>query len=139
MFVARPDKKRLLQLLLDDPDVESAIVFTRTKHGANRVVRDLERVGIDAAAIHGNKSQNARTRALDGFRSGDLRVLVATDIASRGIDVDGVSHVFNYDLPQYPRELRPPHRPDGPRGAGTGSRSRFVTRPRATISAISSG
>jgi ATP-dependent RNA helicase RhlE len=99
MFVAKPNKKRLLRELLRDPDIESAIVFTRTKHGANRVVKELDRAGVQAAAIHGNKSQGARTRALAGFKSGDIRVLVATDIASRGIDVDGVSHVFNYDLP----------------------------------------
>ncbi len=99
MFVSRPDKKSLLLELLRDPDVESAIVFTRTKHGANRVAKQLTRAGVEAAAIHGNKSQNARTRALAGFKAGDVRVLVATDIASRGIDVDGVSHVFNYELP----------------------------------------
>ena len=99
MFVAKSDKRRLLKSLLEGPEVESAIVFTRTKHGANRVVKELARAGIEAAAIHGNKSQNARTRALNGFRSGEIRILVATDIASRGIDVDGVSHVFNYDLP----------------------------------------
>lgn len=99
MFVQKSDKKRLLKSLLQDPEIESAIVFTRTKHGANRVVKDLTRAGIDSAAIHGNKSQGARERALAGFKSGSIRVLVATDIASRGIDVDGVSHVFNYDLP----------------------------------------
>jgi len=99
MFVDRPNKKRLLRDLLENPDIESAIVFTRTKHGANRVVRDLAKAKIEAAAIHGNKSQGARTRALAGFKKGTIRVLVATDIASRGIDVDGVSHVFNYDLP----------------------------------------
>jgi ATP-dependent RNA helicase RhlE len=99
MFVARANKKRLLRHLLEGSDVESAIVFTRTKHGANRVVKELDRVEIEAAAIHGNKSQGARTRALAGFKDGSIRVLVATDIASRGIDVDGVSHVFNYDLP----------------------------------------
>ncbi|HJN76611.1 MAG TPA: DEAD/DEAH box helicase [Myxococcota bacterium] len=99
MFVARADKKRLLRELLRDPEIESAIVFTRTKHGANRVVRHLVKGGVDCAAIHGNKSQAARTRALAGFKSGRVRVLVATDIASRGIDVDGVSHVINYDLP----------------------------------------
>ncbi len=100
MFVAKADKKRLLQALLkEDDSIESAIVFTRTKHGANRVVKELAKGGIESAAIHGNKSQGARTRALAGFKEGRLRVLVATDIASRGIDVDGVSHVFNYDLP----------------------------------------
>jgi len=99
MFVDRPNKKRLLRYLLKLPEVESAIVFTRTKHGANRVVRDLTKFGIEAAAIHGNKSQGARQRALAAFKAGEIAVLVATDIASRGIDVDGVSHVFNYDLP----------------------------------------
>ena len=99
MFVEKPNKKRLLKHLLQDPSIESAIVFTRTKHGANRVVKDLTKAGIEAAAIHGNKSQSARTRALAGFKSGELRILAATDIASRGIDVDGISHVINYDLP----------------------------------------
>ena len=77
-------------------------MFTRTKHGANRVVKELLKGHVASAAIHGNKSQGARQRALAGFKSGDLRVLVATDIASRGIDVDGVSHVINYDLPNIP-------------------------------------
>lgn len=99
MFVARADKKRLLSHLLADSAVESAMVFTRTKHGANRVTKELKKAGVEAAAIHGNKSQGARLRALAGFKSGEVRILVATDIASRGIDVDGVSHVFNYDLP----------------------------------------
>lgn len=99
MFVERPNKKRLLAHLLIESEVESAIVFTRTKHGANRVVKDLGKVGIEAVAIHGNKSQGARTRALSAFKSRTIRVLVATDIAARGIDVSKVSHVFNYDLP----------------------------------------
>jgi superfamily II DNA/RNA helicase len=77
-------------------------VFTRTKHGADKVVRGLEKSGIRAEAIHGNKSQNQRERVLAAFRDGSLRTLVATDIAARGIDVDGVSHVFNYDLPNIP-------------------------------------
>jgi len=102
MFCARPDKRRLLASLIQNRDVDSAIVFTRTKHGASRLVKQLDREGIAAAAIHGNKSQNARTRALNGFRSGEISILVATDIASRGIDVDGVSHVFNFDLPNEP-------------------------------------
>jgi ATP-dependent RNA helicase RhlE len=102
LFVTRPDKNRLLRHLLKDPEIESAIVFTRTKHGANRVTKNLVQAGVEAAAIHGNKSQPARQRALAGFKSGNLRVLVATDVASRGIDVDGVSHVFNYDLPNIP-------------------------------------
>src|SRR5207244_4599111 len=76
-----------------------ALVFTRTKHGANRVAQQLARVRISAEAIHGNKAQGARERALANFRSGTTRVLVATDIAARGIDVDGISHVVNFDLP----------------------------------------
>ncbi|MGB0726491.1 MAG: helicase-related protein, partial [Candidatus Poseidoniaceae archaeon] len=79
-----------------------AIVFTRTKHGANRLVKQLDRAGLVAAAIHGNKSQTARTKALKDFKQGRVDVLVATDIASRGIDVDDISHVFNYDLPNEP-------------------------------------
>ena len=102
MFCGRTDKRRMLASLIDTHDVESAIVFTRTKHGANRLVKQLARDGIEAVAIHGNKSQSARTRALNGFRSGEISILVATDIASRGIDVEGVSHVFNYDLPNEP-------------------------------------
>ncbi len=102
MFVEKPDKKRLLIDLLRDPAVERTIVFTRTKHGANRLVKQLDRAGIHAAPIHGNKSQSARLRALAGFKSGEIAVLVATDLASRGIDVDDVTHVFNYDLPNEP-------------------------------------
>lgn len=102
MIVSQADKKRLLRDLLLSSDVERAIVFTRTKRGANRLVDQLDRGGIEAMAIHGNKSQNARQRALDAFRDGTLAVLVATDVASRGIDVDDVSHVFNYDLPNEP-------------------------------------
>jgi ATP-dependent RNA helicase RhlE len=104
MFVPRADKRRLLSDLLANPSIRCAIVFTRTKHGANRVVKHLDRIGVDSAAIHGNKSQGARTRALDGFRSGTLRVLVATDVAARGIDVDDISHVINFDLP-HPAEV----------------------------------
>lgn len=99
MFLERADKKRLLRELLEGDEIKSAIVFTRTKHGANRVAKDLAKAGVNAAAIHGNKSQGSRQKALAGFKSSDVRVLVATDIASRGIDVDGVSHVINYDLP----------------------------------------
>jgi ATP-dependent RNA helicase RhlE len=99
VFVARADKRSLLQRVLADRGVVRALVFTRTKHGANRLTRELERAGIDAAAIHGNKSQAARERALEGFRRGHTRVLVATDVAARGIDVDGISHVINFDLP----------------------------------------
>jgi ATP-dependent RNA helicase RhlE len=85
--------------MLADPAMSSVLVFARTKHGADRVVRDLERDGFEAAVIHGYKSQNARQKALNGFRDGSVRILVATDIAARGIDVPGISHVVNFDLP----------------------------------------
>jgi ATP-dependent RNA helicase RhlE len=101
-FVAREEKRAALTRLLRGPGVVRSIVFTRTKHGANRVAEQLSRAGIEAAAIHGNKSQGARERALAGFRKGTVTVLVATDIAARGIDVDGVTHVFNYELPNVP-------------------------------------
>ena len=102
MFVERADKKRLLAVLLQERGVRRSIVFTRTKHGANRLSQQLDRAGLTSSAIHGNKSQGARKRALDGFRNGDVPVLIATDIAARGIDVDDVTHVFNYDLPNIP-------------------------------------
>lgn len=101
-FVEKELKKRLLIHILKDKDIKSVLVFTRTKHGANRLAQDLERVGIGADAIHGNKSQAARQRALSMFKSGELRVLVATDIAARGIDIDELSHVVNYELPNIP-------------------------------------
>jgi ATP-dependent RNA helicase RhlE len=103
-YVSKADKRSLLVKLLGDAAITRALVFTRTKHGANRVSEQLEKSGINAAAIHGNKSQTARERALDGFKRGDVRVLVATDIAARGIDVDGISHVFNFDLPEVPEQ-----------------------------------
>jgi superfamily II DNA/RNA helicase len=99
IFVAAADKRSLLEDLLRDESVERALVFTRTKHGANRLSKQLERVGIGSLAIHGNKTQSARTRALDAFRRGTTRVLIATDVAARGIDVDGVSLVVNFDIP----------------------------------------
>ena len=102
MFVEKADKRPLLSRVLKDSAIERVLVFTRTKHSADRVVKQLAQAGVAADAIHGNKSQNARTRALERFRSGAGRVLVATDIAARGIDVDGVSHVINYDLPNVP-------------------------------------
>jgi ATP-dependent RNA helicase RhlE len=99
VFVAQADKRALLHDVLRDETVQRAIVFTRTKHGASRLSEQLDRAGIGAAAIHGNKSQNARERALEAFRRGTTRVLVATDVAARGIDVDDVSLVVNFDLP----------------------------------------
>ncbi len=95
-------KGALLADILDNPDLERVIVFARTKHRADRVARQLGKRGHSAEAIHGNKSQNARQRALKRFRSGDARVLVATDIAARGIDVDGITHVINFELPNEP-------------------------------------
>lgn len=102
VFVAKADKPSLLQDVLSDVSVERALVFTRTKHGANRLSERLDRAGIGSAAIHGNKSQGARERALEGFKRGSTRVLVATDIAARGIDVEGVSLVVNFDIPNVP-------------------------------------
>ncbi len=98
-FVKKNDKKLLLADLLKNPEIASVLVFTRTKHGADRVVKDLEKVGVVAEAIHGNKSQNARQRALNNFKTKQTRVLIATDIAARWIDVDDLSHVINYELP----------------------------------------
>lgn len=102
MFVGRSDKRRALSDLLKDPAITRALVFTRTKRGANKVARQLEATMVSAEAIHGNKSQGARKRALDSFKNGQTRILVATDLAARGIDVDGVSHVINYDMPAEP-------------------------------------
>ena len=96
------EKRKLLVDLLHDPKMARVIVFTRTKHGANKVVEHLAKSGIPADAIHGNKSQNARQKAMDNFRSGRARLLVATDIAARGIDVDGITHVVNFELPNEP-------------------------------------
>ena len=102
IHVAREMKQPLLERLLEQDDLTSVVVFTRTKHGADRVMKRLMRAHVDAAAIHGNKNQNQRQRALDGFKKGKIRVLVATDVAARGIDVDDVSHVINYDIPVEP-------------------------------------
>ncbi len=102
LFVDTADKRALLAEVLKDPTISRALVFTRTKHGANRVAEQLDRIGVSAEAIHGNKSQGARLRALGNFRSGRTRVLVATDIAARGIDIDGITHVINYELPNVP-------------------------------------
>jgi ATP-dependent RNA helicase RhlE len=97
-------KPLLLQHLLTDEKLDTVLVFTRTKHGADRVARRLESSGIKAGTIHSNRSQNQRLRALKDFKSGAVRVLVATDVAARGIDVDGISHVVNYDFPMHPED-----------------------------------
>ncbi|HEX7777496.1 MAG TPA: DEAD/DEAH box helicase [Parvibaculum sp.] len=102
LFVEQKRKRELLSKLLENAELSRVIIFTRTKHCANRVSEQLEKSGVPAEAIHGNKSQNARQKALEQFRSGNARVLVATDIAARGIDVDGITHVINYELPNEP-------------------------------------
>ena len=102
MFVDKEDKDTLLVSVLREANFDKVIIFTQMKHVANKVAEHLSRSGIPAEAIHGNKSQGARTRALDGFRQGKVRALVATDIAARGIDVDGITHVINYHLPVEP-------------------------------------
>ena len=102
MFVMKADKRPLLTHILREESPEKMLVFGRTKHGCNKIVRLLERDGFEALAIHGNKSQGARERALGRFREGALQILVATDVASRGIDVSDISHVINYDLPNVP-------------------------------------
>lgn len=101
-YVNKSNKINLLIHLLKNKSITSALVFSRTKHGANKIVRDLEKAGLQAEAIHGNKSQNARQLALNNFKEGKTRILVATDIAARGIDVEELSHVINYDLPEVP-------------------------------------
>ena len=101
-FVDASQKRALLADILKNPALARVIVFTRTKHGANRVAEQLARSGVATAAIHGNKSQTARQHALEGFRRGRARVLVATDIAARGIDIDGVTHVINFEIPNVP-------------------------------------
>lgn len=101
-FVEKNDKTDLLVQILDDRSILRSLVFTRTKHGADKLVKQLSTTGIYAAAIHGNKSQNARQKALDDFRNSRIRVLVATDIAARGIDIDDLPHVVNYELPNVP-------------------------------------
>ena len=102
MYVDRDKKKDLLKHLLKDKALKRVIVFTRTKHGANKVAEGLSKTGITSEAIHGNKSQTARQRALENFRAGKTRVLIATDIAARGIDIDGITHVINYEIPNVP-------------------------------------
>jgi ATP-dependent RNA helicase RhlE len=99
-YVSKENKRSLLKYVLKDGKIEHALVFTRTKRGADKVAKELNSSGIKAEAIHGNKSQNARERALKGFKNRSIRILVATDIASRGIDVDKLTHVINYELPE---------------------------------------
>ena len=101
-FVPKKSKIKLLIHLIKENEVSTAIVFSRTKHGANKIVKLLQKADISSAAIHGNKSQGARQLALSNFKKGTLKVLVATDIAARGIDVSELGHVFNYDLPNIP-------------------------------------
>ena len=101
-FVSSADKHHLLQELLDDQALSRVLLFARTKHRANRIAKKISSTGITADAIHGNKSQNARQAALERFRVGLTRVLVATDIAARGLDIDGISHVINFELPHEP-------------------------------------
>ena len=101
-YVDKVNKTRLLAHLIETMNIPAALVFSRTKHGANRVAQDLNKVGISAAAIHGNKSQTARVQALNDFKAGRIRVLVATDIAARGIDIEELGCVFNYNLPDVP-------------------------------------
>ncbi|MFN3958602.1 MAG: DEAD/DEAH box helicase [Parvularculaceae bacterium] len=102
--VRKADKPALLTLTLQDEAIDRALVFTRTKHGADKLVRTLDKAGVRAAAIHGNKSQPQREKTLGAFRSGSLRILIATDIAARGLDIDGVSHVINYEIPNVPEQ-----------------------------------
>ena len=128
LHVERGDKRALLREVLHDPTMTRVLVFTRTKHGANRVAEQLDRNGVRADAIHGNKSQGARQRALDAFKRGGIRVLVATDIAARGIDVDGITHVINYELPNEPESYV--HRIGRTARAGASGRRAVVLRPR---------
>ena len=102
--VPRDRKSALLVELLKAEGMESVLIFSRTKHGADRVVRHLERAGISATAMHADKTQAQRSKALEGFKDGSIRVLVATDIAQRGLDISGISHVINYDVPQQPED-----------------------------------
>ena len=102
--VDRERKRELLSLLVKTHVIEQALVFTRTKHGANRLAEQLEKDGIAAVAIHGNKSQPQRTRALADFKAGRSTVLVATEIAARGLDIDSLPHVVNYELPMVPED-----------------------------------
>ena len=135
VLVEQDRKLGLLQMMLRD-EQGSFLVFARTKHGADRLAKKLSRDGVKTATIHGNRSQNQRTQALRGFQDGYYRVLVATDIAARGIHVEGISHVVNYDLPQVPEDFIHRVGRTGRAGAG-GTASTFATRgERADIAHI---
>ncbi len=120
-FVAKEEKQDLLIGLLRGHREDRALVFSRTKHGAERLMKQLDRAGFAAASIHGNKSQGQRDRALQAFRSGSVTVLVATDVAARGIDIPGVGHVYNFDLPNVPENYV--HRIGRTARAGTAGRA----------------
>jgi ATP-dependent RNA helicase RhlE len=102
LFVERENKTALLQVMLENQGLYKVLVFNRTKHGANRIAAKLNKLKISTEVLHGNKSQSARTAALKNFRSGKARVMVATDVASRGLDIDGITHVINFELPKEP-------------------------------------
>jgi len=102
--LSRAEKQDRLAVELLREEVGRSLVFTRTKHGADRVVKRLAKVGLSAVAIHGNKNQNQRTRALEAFKSGAVQTLVATDVAARGIDIPDITHVFNFELPNVPEQ-----------------------------------
>lgn len=104
IFVKSSDKPDLLALILSGPDVERALIFTRTKHGADRAAKRMTAMGLPAVAIHGNKSQPQRQKALAAFRAGEIKFMVATDVAARGIDIEGISHVINYEVPNVPEQ-----------------------------------
>ena len=135
--VDRAAKPAVLVDVLRSEAVDRALIFTRTKHGADKVVRRLVQAGIAAEAIHGNKSQGQRERVLAAFRNGKVKTLVATDIAARGIDVDGISHVVNFDLPQRAGDLRASHRPHRARRRRRASPSRCATPRKCHSCAIS--
>jgi len=122
--VSRDGKRALLANLIREGDWRQVLVFTRTKHGADRLARQLDRDGLTAAAIHGNKSQGARTGTLAGFKQGRVRVLVATDIAARGLDIDQLPHVVNFDLPHVPEDYV--HRIGRTGRAGRGGQARSL-------------
>jgi ATP-dependent RNA helicase RhlE len=127
IHVEKSNKSKLLAKLIDEQNWQQVLVFSRTKHGANRIAKQLTAKGISALAIHGNKSQGARTKALSEFKDNSLRVLVATDIAARGIDIDALPNVINYDLPHVPEDYVHRIGRTGRAGA-TGHAVSFVTR-----------